>query len=75
VAGIPEYWIVDPRPGLQRAEFLRIGNDGRYAEASLDDDGRYRSLVLPGFWLDPAWLWQDPLPDPDALRAIVAPPV
>jgi hypothetical protein len=22
------------------------------------------SGVLPGFWLRPAWLWQEPLPDP-----------
>lgn len=72
-AGVPEYWIFDPRPGRRRAEFYRLGDDDRYVAAALDDAGRYRSAVLPGFWLDPAWLRQDPLPDPDDLRAIIAP--
>lgn len=70
-AGIPEYWIFDPRPGRQRADFLRLGPDGRYVAVTPDDAGRYRSAVLPGFWLDPAWLWQDPLPDPEELRAVI----
>jgi hypothetical protein len=43
-----------------------------------DAAGRIHSTVLPGFWLDPAWLTQDPLPTqlaviqqiaPEALRA------
>ena len=25
--------------------------------------GRLESLAIPGFWIDVAWLWQDPLPD------------
>lgn len=70
-AGIPEYWILDPRPGHRRAEFLRLGNDGRYVAASVDEAGRYRSAVLTGFWLDPAWLWHDQLPDPEEVRAII----
>lgn len=27
------------------------------------------SHILPGFWLDPAWLWEA---EPDALRALAA---
>ena len=37
----------------------------------MDGEGHYHSRVLPGFWLDPNWLWQDPLPDPDALKPII----
>lgn len=70
-AGVPEYRILDPRPGRQRAEFLRVGNDGRYVAAAPDDAGRYRSVVLPGFWLDPAWLRRNPLPDPEEPRAVI----
>jgi len=68
-AGIPEYWILDPRPGQHRAEFLRLGPDGEYHQGPHDEAGRYHSVVLPGFWLDPAWLWQQPLPDPDDILA------
>lgn len=63
-AGISEYWLLDPRPGQQRATFLQLGPDGRYREAPLDHQGRYQSVVLPGFFLDPEWLWEDPLAKP-----------
>lgn len=72
-AGVPEYWLLDPRPRRRRAAFLQLGPDGVYKEAPLDGDGRYHSVVLPGFWLDPAWLWQDPLPKPAALLPLIAP--
>ena len=72
-AGIPEYWVFDPRPGQHRADFFRLGVGGVYAAVPLGADGRYRSLALPGFWLDPAWLWQEPLPKPLTLLADIAP--
>jgi hypothetical protein len=28
----------------------------------LSADGKYSSKVLPKFWLQIAWLWQEPLP-------------
>ena len=31
--------------------------------------GKYESLVLPGFWLQVEWLWQDPLPSPIQILA------
>lgn len=60
--GIPEYVWIDPRPGHQRAGFLRLDERGVYREVPLDDLGRFRSSVLEGFWIDPSWFWQDPLP-------------
>jgi Uma2 family endonuclease len=75
-AGIPEYWVLDPRPGRQRADFFRLDEDGVYRSVPPDADGRYHSAALPGFWLRPAWLWQDPLPQVlPLLRSIVGPDV
>lgn len=56
--GVREYWIIDP--GEKRATFLTLSGQ-RFEEDALQD-GRWRSLVLPGFALDPNWLWQRPLP-------------
>jgi Uma2 family endonuclease len=76
--GIPEYWIVEGREGRSGVNLFVLGPDGRYVRLEPDADGRLRSRVLDGFWLDPAWLAADPLPSvvdclkqiaPDALRA------
>ena len=72
-AGVAEYWLLDWWPGRQRADFFQLGPDGVYERQELDAAGRYHSRVLHGFWLDPAWLWQDPLPDPVRLMAEIAP--
>ena len=70
-AGIPEYWVIDPRPGRQRAEFF-ILRDGRYQPSLPDANGIYRTALLPGFWLRLDWLW-DERPRPfAALREILA---
>jgi Uma2 family endonuclease len=61
-AGIPEYWIVDGREGRSGVQLFARGLDGRYALIESDAEGRLRSRVLDGFWLDPAWLAADPLP-------------
>jgi Uma2 family endonuclease len=60
LAGVPEYWLLDPQ--RKRADFYLLGPDGRYRLAAVDEEGMYRSQVLQGFWLNVAWLWQDPLP-------------
>ena len=79
-AGVPEYWVLDARLGQERADVYRL-IDGRYQAAPLDAEGRYHSAALPGFWLHPDWLRQDPLPNaalllatiaPDAMRAMLA---
>ncbi len=62
-SGVREYWVVDSRTGREREEFQLLGEDGRYRRVEPDSEGVYRSSVLPGFWLRPAWLRADPLPD------------
>lgn len=64
IAGVHEYWIHDPRPGEQRSDFYRLTAHRRYEPIEPDAEGRVHSAVLPGFWLRPDWLRQDPLPDP-----------
>jgi len=63
-AGVPEYWIIDPRRGSEAIELLLMHEEGYYAPAKPDEDGRYWSLLVPGVWIDPAWLLADELPDP-----------
>jgi Uma2 family endonuclease len=58
--GIPEYWLIDPL--RKQAEFYRLGEDKCYHPVSLDDEGKYHSEAIEGFWFKPAWLWQEPLP-------------
>jgi len=57
-AGVREYWIIDPRPGKQRADFFRLDEAGDYSLFATEDDDKVAATVLPGFWLRPEWLWQ-----------------
>lgn len=71
-AGLPEYWIIDPRPQRRRAYFYQLDERGRYQPIALTAGDVYHSRVLPGLWLRPDWLWQEPLPDPlTALTQVV----
>ena len=63
-AGIPEYWITDPRPRRQTFAMYALDEHGIYQEVPSDADGYFHSRVLPGFWLSPTWLWQSPRPKP-----------
>jgi Uma2 family endonuclease len=63
-AGVREYWLIDPRPEQQQATLYQRSENGTYATIAPDGEGRLHSAVLPGLWLLPAWLWQEPLPDP-----------
>lgn len=62
-AGVPEYWIIDSRPGRERADFYTLADDGRYRLFATEDDERVESQILSGFWLNPAWLWMEKKPD------------
>jgi Uma2 family endonuclease len=59
MAGALEYWLIDPQ--REQAEFHRLV-DGRYQLILGGRTGRYTSAVIPGFWLEAEWLWQEPLP-------------
>jgi Uma2 family endonuclease len=66
-AAIPEYWLLDPT--REQAEFYQL-TEGRY-KLLVPQEDIYDSLVLPGFWLDVKWLWQEPLPPVlDVLRSL-----
>lgn len=61
--GVPEYWLIDPL--TQRIEFYRLNVAAQqYRLMPLDGDGIYHSEALPGFWIRPDCLWQEPLPHP-----------
>lgn len=73
-AGVREYWIIDPRPGCERADFYVLDTKGRYQPVPIDPAGRYRSTVLAGFWLEVEWvLSAEPLDVLQALAQIVGP--
>ena len=70
-AGIPEYWLMDSRKGRRAVTAFSLTSEGRYAPLPPDADGRIHSLVLPGFWWNPAWI-EDPLPRPLAILDRIA---
>ena len=72
-AGVREYWIFDPRTDKERVDFYRLTAQGKYQAVLPDADGRYHAAVLPGFWLHPDWLWQDPPPNAMVTLAAIAP--
>jgi Uma2 family endonuclease len=58
-AGVREYWIVDEVQ--QKVTLLRLAANGKYREVR-PKKGELHSQVVPGFWIRPEWLWQEPLP-------------
>jgi len=68
-ARIREIWIVDPYARTIRVDTLEAGGYRTRSHAA----GALASAVVPGFWIDVGWLWQEPLPAPLAcLRRILA---
>jgi Uma2 family endonuclease len=73
-AGVTEYWIIDPRPGYERADFYVLDDKGRYRPVLVDPDGRYHSTVLTGFWFQIDWVLAGESPEVlQALAQIVGP--
>ncbi len=68
-AGVREYWIIDP----QRHEvLLYVSNEaGLYQRQEVTADGKFASIVLPGFSVDPAVLWQEEVPQGMAIVQMV----
>jgi len=60
MGGVHEYWIIDAEK--QQADFYLLDADGHYERKRTDAEGTYRSHVVPGFWLNERWFWQEPLP-------------
>jgi Uma2 family endonuclease len=58
LAGIPEYWAVDP----EHKEFIVHRLEGARYRVERIKEGKIRSIHLPGFWLDVEWLFGDVLP-------------
>lgn len=56
--GVREYWVIDSRPGKERADFEVLDATGHYRSALPESDRTYHSSVLPGFRLPVDWLWQ-----------------
>ena len=63
-AGIPEYWIIDPRPSRRRAYFYQLTEKGVYRHIEPEGDGIYHSRALPGFWLKAEWVIGPDFPNP-----------
>ena len=51
--------IADARPGRHDFVYLRRDAAGHLQDVEPDAQGRYHSEVVPGFWIDPNWFWQD----------------
>lgn len=60
VAGVREYWLIDP--DREQAEFYALGADKRYRLIGVGTDDILRSQVVKGFFIQVKWLWQEPLP-------------
>ncbi len=59
-AGVDEYWMVNLLDA--RCTFLRL--DGKtYRDVTPEAGALFRSEAVPGFWLDPAWLFAEELPN------------
>jgi Uma2 family endonuclease len=67
--GVREYLIIDPRKGKQRVDYYMLDDQGSYESITADEQGKYHSRVLPGFWFRKEWLLQETFPDP--LRTLI----
>jgi Uma2 family endonuclease len=74
-ARVPEYWLFDPRSGKERTDVYRLTAGGIYQAVLPDTEGRFHATVVPGFWIDPRWVQEDPLPDALTLLRRMAPGV
>ena len=72
-AGAHEYVMADARPNRHDFLYLRRDAMGHFQDVVPDAHGRYHSAVVPGFWIDPNWFRQDPLPRFEDLLIDIAP--
>ena len=57
-AGIEEIWLINP---FENAILAEVKTPAGYVTEILSS-GRLESTVLPGFWIEVSWLWQEELP-------------
>jgi Uma2 family endonuclease len=57
-AGIEEIWFVNP---FEKTLLVETKSGRAYTSRTVRS-GRVRSTVLPGFWINAAWLWRATLP-------------
>jgi Uma2 family endonuclease len=70
-AEIPEIWLINR---FERSILAKVKTPEGY-ETRILSAGRLTSRVIPGFWIEVDWLWQDELPSTLAcLRQILAHP-
>ena len=68
-SGVPEYWILDP---IRRETLFYVRNaEGIYEPVEPDNDGVYRSHVLPKLYLSADIFWQNPLPRSPEITKLV----
>jgi hypothetical protein len=70
--GVAEYWILDNRPGRNRAQFDQLSESGSYVAVEPDRQAVYHSRILPGLWLNVDWLWEAQPNAPNAPNALKA---
>ncbi len=58
LAGISEYWVVDP----ERQELRVHRQEGEKYRVERLQAGEAESTSVPGFWLEVGWLFREPLP-------------
>jgi Uma2 family endonuclease len=67
-AGVEEIWWLNP---FAKTVLARTRSASGYTSQSLSA-GRLASTVIPGFWIEVSWLWQEDLPSTfDCLRRIL----
>lgn len=57
IGGVREYWIVDPLQS--QLDHFHLEN-GRYVPGDMDEDGKRRSRVFPGIWIEKQWILDRP---------------
>lgn len=68
--GVREYWLVNPL--VEQIQAYALGSAGKYVAIAPAQDGTYHSTVLPGFYIDPRWLWPGEDQKPDVRAALQA---
>lgn len=69
LAGVPEYWLFDPRH--HEISAYELDAEGVYRSIPADAQGRFPSSVLKGLVIDPKWIWEGKLPKISEIMALV----